>query len=120
MVPRVFGSFCAVLILLIVASRQAAAMPALDQTDTSIDYRIEKLTEANRDLTSRFGGPQIALLEKLNRADAKHLPRLAQLIVPSAWRSELEHSPFPSTYTAASATPKLLVVDQPSQGVCRL
>jgi hypothetical protein len=41
MVPRVFGSFCAVLILLIVASRQAAAMPALDQTGRVIGYRIE-------------------------------------------------------------------------------
>ena len=115
MVPRVLGSLCAVLILLIVASRPAAAMPDLDQSDTSIDYRIEKLTEANRDLASRFGGPEIALLEKLNRADAKHLQRLPQLIVPSSWRSEIAHSPFPSTYTAATATPKLLVVDQPSQ-----
>jgi lipoprotein-anchoring transpeptidase ErfK/SrfK len=115
MVPRLPGSLIAVIILLIVASRQAAAMPVLDQADASIDYRMEKLTEGSRDLTSRFGGPEIALLEKLNRADAKHLPRLTQLVVPSAWRSELEHSPFPSTYTAASATPKLLIVDQPSQ-----
>lgn len=115
MVPRVLPSVCAALILLMFASRQAAAMPDLDQTDTSIDYRIEKLTEANRDLASRFGGPEIALLEKLNRADAKHLQRLVQLIVPSSWPSELAHSPFPSTYAAASATPKLLIVDQPSQ-----
>ena len=115
MVPRLSFSLSLVLTLLIFASRQAAAMPALDQADMSVDYRFEKLSDANRDLTSRFGGPEIALLEKLNRADAKHLQRLTQLVVPSSWRSELEHSPFPPTYTAASAAPKVLIVDQPSQ-----
>jgi L,D-transpeptidase catalytic domain len=115
MVPRLPRFLGPVFMLLIFASRQAAAMPAFDQTDTAIDYRIERLTEANRDLTSRFGGPEIALLEKLNRADAKHLQRLTQLVVPAAWRGELEHSPFPSSYAAAAATPKLLIVDQPSQ-----
>ena len=87
----------------------------VDQTDTAIDYRFEKLTDANRNLASRFGGPEIALLEKLNRADFKHLQRLPQLIVPGSWRAELDHSPFPASYSAAATTPKLLVVDQPSQ-----
>lgn len=114
MVPRLSRSLPATLVLLIVASR-AGAMPVIDQTDMSIDYRIEALNEANRNLASRFGGPEIALLEKLNRADAKHLLRLKQLIVPSSWRTEIDHSPFPSTYSAAEATPKLIVVDQPSQ-----
>ncbi len=113
MVPRLSRSLVALLGLLIVASR-AEAMPVLDQTDT-IDYRLEALTEANRNLASRFGGPELALLEKLNRADARHLFRLTQLIVPSSWRPELDHSPFPSTYSAAGATPTLIVVDQPSQ-----
>jgi hypothetical protein len=55
------------------------------------------------------------LIEKLNRTDVKHLPRLDRVVLPSAWRSELEHSPFPATYAAAVTAPKLLVVDQPSQ-----
>lgn len=104
----------ALALVLIVASRPADALPVFDQAD-GIDYRVEKLTEANRNLTSRFGGPEIALLEKLNRADVKHLSRLNQLIVPVSWRTELDHSPFPLTYPAAKAAPKFVVVDQPSQ-----
>jgi L,D-transpeptidase catalytic domain len=105
------------IVLLVLASRRAEAT-VVDQTDVridTIDYRIERLTDANRDLTARFTGPEIALLEKLNRADAAHLRRLPQLVMPSSWRPEIEHSPFPSSYLAAAAMPKLLVVDQPSQ-----
>jgi hypothetical protein len=36
-------------------------------------------------------------------------------VVPSEWREELAHSPFPASYPAAAATPKLLVVDRASQ-----
>lgn len=82
----------------------------VDQTDMSIEYRLEKLANLKG-----FGGPEIALLEKLNRADAKHLTRLPQLVVPNEWRTELEFSPFPASYPAAQSTPKLIVVDQPSQ-----
>lgn len=117
MVTRLPRSLVTAIVLLVVASRRAEAT-VVDQTDSRIDgigYRIERLTDANRDLTSRFGGPEIALLEKLNRADATHLRRLPQLVVPSAWRTEIDYSPFPSSYPAAQATPKLLVVDQPSQ-----
>ena len=115
MVPRLSHSLAAALVLLAVASRPAEAIPALDQSDGSIDYRVESLTDANRNLASRFGGPELALLEKLNRTDLKHLPRLNQLVVPSAWRAELDYSPFPATYPAANTAPKILVVDQPSQ-----
>lgn len=95
--------------LLIVASARAEALP-IDQTDVSIEYRLEQVGDLKR-----FGGPEIALLEKLNRTDVKHMPRLTQLVVPITWRTELEHSPFPATYPAAQSTPKLIVVDQPSQ-----
>lgn len=117
MVMRLPRSLVSAIVLLVVASRRAEAM-VVDQTDSrleAIDYRIERLTDTNRDLNARFGGPEIALLEKLNRADATHLRRLPQLVVPSAWRSEIDHSPFPSFYPAASTTQKLIVVDQPSQ-----
>ena len=88
---------------------EAEALPA-DQADAAIEYRIERLGDLKR-----FGGPEIALLEKLNRADAKHLARLPQLVVPITWKTELEHSPFPAAYPAAQATPKLIVVHQPLQ-----
>lgn len=105
------------LILLVVASRRVDAA-AIDQTDPrseAIDYRIERVAGGGHDLASRFNGPELALLEKLNRVDLKHMPRLTQLVVPSDWRTELEHSPFPALYPAATNTPKLIVVDQPSQ-----
>jgi hypothetical protein len=93
---------------------QAEALGIVDQTDPSqIQYRIEG--GPLRELAKRFKPNELELLEKLNRADVKHLSRLTQLVVPSEWRSEIEHSPFPVTYAAAAATPKLLVVDQPSQ-----
>jgi lipoprotein-anchoring transpeptidase ErfK/SrfK len=110
MLPRHFP--CAVaasIVFLIVASPRAAAMP-IDQADIKIDYRLEPAGDLKR-----FGGPEIALLEKLNRTDVKHLNRLPQLIVPATWRTEIEHSPFPALYPAAQSTPKLLIVDQPSQ-----
>jgi hypothetical protein len=117
MVPRLSRVLVSSIVLLIVASRRTEAM-VVDQTDPrpdTITYRIEPLTDANRDLAKRFGGPEIALLEKLNRADVKHLGRLQRLIVPSTYRDELDHSPFPASYSAAVAMPKLIVVDQPSQ-----
>src|SRR5690348_9763362 len=97
------------LAILLTAAARASAMP-IDQTEMSIEYRLEKLGDLKR-----FGGPEIALLEKLNRADVKHLTRLPQLIVPNEWRTELELSPFPAAYPAAQTTPKLIVVDQSSQ-----
>ena len=95
--------------LLPVASPRAEALP-IDQTDTSIEYRLERYADLKG-----FGGPEIALLEKLNRADAKHLPRLTQIVVPITWRTELEYSPFPAAFPAAQSTPKLIVVDQAFQ-----
>ena len=114
MVPRLLRFAIGSLVLLILAARSSAAMP-LDQADSSIGYHLEALTDTNRDLARRFGGPELALLEKLNRADVSHLRRLPQLVVPTAWGEELAHSPFPPVYDAAKAIPKLLVVDQPNQ-----
>jgi lipoprotein-anchoring transpeptidase ErfK/SrfK len=95
--------------LLTVALPQAEAVP-IDQADPSIAYRLERLSDLKG-----FGGPEIALLEKLNRADARHLPRLTQVVVPITWRTELEHSPFPAAFPAAQSAAKLIVVDQPAQ-----
>ena len=113
MVPRLPRPAAGLLVLLAFASR-AEAMPLADQTDPLIEYRVEKVVDG-RELTSRFGGPEIALLEKLNRADARHLTRLPMIVLPSAWGDELAHSPFPATYAAAAGAAKLIVVDQPSQ-----
>jgi len=109
MMPRLLPYCVTAVAFLAVALPRAEAWP-IDQTDMSIEYRLEKLADLRG-----FGGPEIALLEKVNRADAKHLTRLPQVIVPNTWRTELELSPFPAAYPAAQATRKLIVVDQPSQ-----
>lgn len=86
----------------------AVALPALAQ---EIEYRAEP----PRPLT-RFNAKQIALLEKLNRADRRHLGRLPSIIVPERWDlPELAYSPMPDYSSWAAEHPKALIVDLPSQ-----
>jgi hypothetical protein len=106
-----------VFLLLAVAIRPACAEAHADERSApAVDYRIERLAETGRDLSGRFTATQLALLEKLNRADAVHLRRLELLIVPLVWHDdELQYSPFGLRYPASAAYPKLLVIDQPAQ-----
>src|SRR6266481_8952674 len=65
---------------------------------------------------SRFNSDQIALLEKLNRADGSHLAGLPHLIVPERWDlEELEYSPMPQSVPRLSTERKALVIDIPGQ-----
>ncbi len=113
MLPRLSPAFTALCAALLIASR-AEALGIVDQTDPQlIQYRIEG--GPLRDLAARFKPAEIDVLEKLNRADLKHLSRLDRLVVPLEWRTELEHSPFPQTYAGAASLPKALIVDQVSQ-----
>jgi hypothetical protein len=101
--------------LLFLPTRAEAFAPAFfDQTDPQpVQFRIEG--GPLRELAARFKPNELAVLEKLNRADLKHLSRLEKLVIPSEWRDEADYSPFPVEYAAAAAEPKLLIVDQPSQ-----
>ena len=113
MLPRLSPSIIAALVLLLFSSR-VEAVGIVDQADPhQIQYRVEG--GPLRELAARFKPNELELIEKLNRTDLKHLPRLDRVVLPSEWRSELEHSPFPPMYAAAATAPKLLVVDQPSQ-----
>ena len=105
----------ALVALLGISSRAEAVAPAfVDQTDPQpIQYRIEG--GPLRELAKRFKPNELGVLEKINRADARHLSRLEKLVIPSEWRDEFDYSPFPAEYAAASGEPKLLVVDQPAQ-----
>lgn len=85
--------------------------PGREQT-----YRVMPFTGGEKALRGMFNPEQLALLEKLNRRDIKHLARAKTLIVPAEWLpDELLYSPLPLTWDWAAAQPKLLVVDQPSQ-----
>lgn len=106
-----------ILVGLLASSSQADAFGLagiVDQTDPqAIQYRVEG--GPLRELAARFKPNELAVLEKLNRADLKHLSRLETLVIPSAWHDDAAYSPFPAEYAAASTLPKILIVDQPSQ-----
>jgi hypothetical protein len=113
---------CGLVVFSVMALVSVGAAHAIAQAeyqhrpDAAMEYRVEQLAATERDLGARFTPSQLAVLEKLNRADAAHLPRLDYLVVPSVWYDdELRYSPFPLSYPAASSLRKLLVVDQPAQ-----
>jgi hypothetical protein len=89
--------------------------PTVQQT-SSILYRLEEPPRRITELKALYSPEQISLLEKLNRADAQHLPRLKVLVVPERWDlDELSYSPLPLHYPQAEQYPKLLIVHLPSQ-----
>ena len=74
---------------------------------SSLNYHLE-LTRP----LSRFEPAQIALLEKLNRADTAHLGRLKYVIVPNQWDLDpLAYSPMPLAVSWLSDQRKALVID---------
>ena len=78
--------------------------------------RIEPGRVGEGELKKRFTPEQMALLEKLNRADVAHLPRMRQLVIPERLDlDELEYSPLPRLYPSAAQTPKAIVVHLPGQ-----
>ena len=66
-------------------------------------------------LEERFSASQLALLEKLNRADVGHLEQLQELVVPESWSDELSYSLLPMRYASSEAWPTFLVVYLPGQ-----
>src|SRR6059058_5482860 len=66
-------------------------------------YTITSPAAIGRHLESRFNERQIALLEKLNRSDRRHLSSLARLVVPQDWTlDEIDYSPLPARYDLKS------------------
>jgi len=102
--------------LVLVRVPARAIAQAEHRPGTAIQYRLEQVADAGRNLGSRFTASQLAILEKLNRADAAHLGELDYLVVPSVWYAdEQQYSPFPLSYPAASGLSKLVLVDQAAQ-----
>lgn len=65
---------------------------------------------------SRFKAGQLALLQKLNHADAPHLARLNRIVVPNRWDpDELHYSPLPQNVPELSEHKKAIVVDLAAQ-----
>jgi len=76
-----------------------------------IEYHLEQAQPA-----SRFSARQLALLSKLNHADAGNLTRLRRIIVPDLWvGDELRYSPMPRTIEGLASVTKALLVDLRTQ-----
>ena len=81
-----------------------------------VHYSWETTTGGLEGLRRRFDEKQLALLEKLNRSDLRHLPRQEALLVPEQWDlDELAYSPLPQTYAWAEKHAKAVVIHQPLQ-----
>lgn len=92
-------------LLCLLAATAAAAMPA-------VPYRLEPPKTA----LAKRSAAEIALLEKLNRADRKHLPRLEVVVVPEDWTDDgISHSPMPAVWPAAIPHPTAIAVDVAGQ-----
>lgn len=104
------------LVLTVVTAHSGTPLPLLaarGSPDPGISYRVEP-TPA--DLRRQFTAEQIALLEKLNRADRDHLGRLEVLVIPDRWEAdELDYSPLPREVRALAPQRKALVIHQPAQ-----
>lgn len=92
----------------LVATCAAGALPR-------IGYIVESRAARTQPLRSRFSDAELALLEKLNRADRGHLEGLPQLVVPTEWVDELGYSVLPRFYEPGRPHPTYLVVYVPGQ-----
>jgi hypothetical protein len=107
-----FGLF---LVLLWSNGRNTARHPASAGFQDQISYTIQPVSRAPA-LRSVYTDDQIALLEKLNRADASHLKRLRFIVLPSRFDlDEVAYSPLPVRYEQVADTAKLLVIHLPAQ-----
>ena len=87
-----------------------------DAAAPRVVYRVETVAGSGAAVLAPFTGAQRGVLEKLNRADLRHLSRLRQLVVPVQWLDdELAYSPFPRWHPGMGSFAKVLVVDQASQ-----
>jgi hypothetical protein len=88
----------------------------LQTNEGEISYHLEKPPSGSNQLKALYSPEQIALLEKLNRADIAHLPRAPVLVVPERWDpDELSYSPSPRKYVGVGQCSKILVLDLRSQ-----
>jgi len=104
-----------------IGAASIAALIAISQaasagTQGAALYRIEPRADRPGALKNRYDDAQLALLEKLNRADRAHLAGLPQLIVPVVWSTdELAYSPLPKRYEPGIEWPTYVVVHLPGQ-----
>lgn len=99
--------FAASLLLATAVATAAAAV-----TPEPAPYRLMPPSKALAGRSSAEKG----LLERLNRADVRHLGRLPALVVPDDWTDgPTAHAPFPLVWPWAFRYPKAIAVTLPAQ-----
>jgi hypothetical protein len=94
----------------------ATALLLLVLSAGAVTYHVETVVAGDQDVRERFTAAQLAVLEKLNRADLNHLDRLPGLVVPDLWpEDELAYSPMPRRYPPGVGYRRVLLVYQPTQ-----
>jgi hypothetical protein len=87
-----------------------------DAAAEDLHYRIEYLGTRGAKQLRNLTRYQMTILEKLNRADSKHLARLGAVVFPDRWLpDELAYSPLPLHDSWAAQHPKAIIIDQPLQ-----
>lgn len=117
--PRALATVATVVIACLFGLGSVAAqrpLPEFCRSASVQDLSFHFESKEAGELRIRFSDEQIALLEKLNRADRDHLALLPDLVVPDRWfPDEALSSALPSSYDSAKALPKLLLVYLPAQ-----
>jgi hypothetical protein len=99
-----------------IAACVVAMLTALVSAQMPGSYRIEHKSDRTQPLQERFTVAQLAVLEKLNRADVAHLQRLREVVVPESWSGdELSYSVLPTVYPSSERWPKFVVIHVPGQ-----
>jgi hypothetical protein len=84
---------------------------AADPPGEAISYHL-----VSSNALSRFTSEQLALVSKLNHADAAHLRGMRSIIVPDRWdRDELHFSPLPQSVPELAGERKAIIVDVAAQ-----
>jgi len=110
-------SGAALLCWLAITSGLGAEPHLIDEHSTSpVRFRVQAVSDDPEQLRCQFTSIQIAILEKLNRADAKNLTKMGAIVVPDRWDfRELDYSPMPGASTWARTHGKALIVHQQAQ-----
>ena len=109
---RRLPSACGVVLTLVAVACPLDA--GAQETAGRVTFRQERLSAGT--LVHAFDDQQIAMLEKINRADRRHLERLGSVTVPDVWMAdERSYSPLPLSYEAAREMPKVLAVSLAAQ-----
>lgn len=107
------GLFCRLWMAFTLA---AAPLVLGEDLEPPVRFQLQAVSDDPEQLHCQFTPGQLAILEKLNRADVKNLVKMGSIVVPNRWDlRELDYSPMPSVSKWAGLHEKSLVIHQQVQ-----